>query len=240
MDKQCDVVHLSTRVPNRIASASSAALSHTDESSSHHPPRARSTHARTHATSRRYSSFSIASIDHFTGARATSRFSSDDDDDRSRGCRARESGSRATTTRRRARRTARVGDEPRGCRWRGKISTRRYETNDGLTETLARSLFHHLHQTTNQAQPVSAQDAEHAIGVRVHVHSRPHGSRRYRCRHRIRREHDDDANGGRGNAAKDGGRGQRQGDGDARARARIRRIRKLSEPRFRSLFRLLL
>ena len=156
MDKQCDVVHLSTRVPNRIASASSAALSHTDESSSHHPPRARSTHARTHATSRRYSSFSIASIDHFTGARATSRFSSDDDDDRSRGCRARESGSRATTTRRRARRTARVRARRRASRWRGKIPTRRYETNDGLTETLARSLFHHLHQTTNQAQPVSA------------------------------------------------------------------------------------
>ena len=138
-------------VPNRIASASSAALSHTEQSSSHHPPRARSTHARTHATSRRYSSFSIASIDHFTGARATSRFSFDDD--RSRGCRARESGSRATTTRRRARRTARVRARRRASRWRGKIPTRRY---DGLTETLARSLFHHLHQTTNQAQPVSS------------------------------------------------------------------------------------
>jgi hypothetical protein len=72
-----------------------------------------------------------------------------------------------------------------------------------------------------------SRHAEHAIGVRVHVHSRPHGTRRNRCRHRIRREHDDDAHGGGGDAAKASRRGERQGDGGARVDARVRRVRKL-------------
>ena len=106
MDKQYDVVHpASSRIESprrpRPHFPTRTNLPPTT------PPRARSTHARTHATSRRYSSFSIASIDHFTGARATSRFSFDDDDDRSRGCRARNQGHA-----RRRRDDAR--EEPRG------------------------------------------------------------------------------------------------------------------------------
>lgn len=108
-----------------------------------------------------------------------------------------------------------------------KIIKRRF--SPGWTDETTRATCDFNHSTALKSTRLSrlSRHAEHAIGVRVHVHSRPHGTRRNRCRHRIRREHDDDAHGGGGDAAKASRRGERQGDGGARVDARVRRVRKL-------------